>query len=404
MDPTRAEDEHEDEVSNHPNPISIRSRRNHSPRACCVCRTSRAAGVPATMTYSAPELVMTSLRSGSSGSRSAGLKAADIYSLGIVFLELFCVFGTRMERAVLVTELKKTGVIPRVMTEQYPSEAIFLARLLDVDPNRRPTASQILQEELPYLFAKYRVLSMSPGAGDVVLTMSPDAGDVLTISDEPFSISSDSSATSLATSFGSPVVLTKMHMSWTPRPHNGLRRWRSLSCTEKGTASTFMNGSIAEAERRRPVSCSAFAYMPTRRPDDDKCRDPCDDRRSTMQDQSHSLEKVSSSPHEPTTNCSSAGTVAGSSSLLNWFFRGASYSDVATALNSPQQPSQGFLEPSKLVEPLKHHASCHSMSSLDELSFKDEIIERLQQDLQEMKRKYEMAQSEVAAAQRHKIS
>lgn len=225
--------------------------------------------------------------------------------------------------------------------------------------------------------------------------MSPDDGNVvLTISDEPLSISSDSSATSPATSFGSPVALTKMHMSWTPRPHNGLRRWRSLSCTEKSTTCTFMNRSIVEAEKRRPMSYSAFTCMPSRQPDDDddKYRDPCNDRHPTMQVQSHSLEKVSSPPHESTTNRSSSSTAAGSStSILHWLFaRRASHSGVATALNSPQQRSQGFLETSKPVEPLKHHASCHSMSSLDELSSKDEVIERLQQDLQELRREMEI--------------
>ncbi|RUS23829.1 kinase-like domain-containing protein [Jimgerdemannia flammicorona] len=112
MDPTRADDDHDHEdmiEGDHAKPVSIRSRRsrsrNHSPslslRACCHCRASKTAGAPATMTYSAPELLIASLRSGSQANRSTDLQAADIYSLGIVFLELFCVFGTRMERAVV---------------------------------------------------------------------------------------------------------------------------------------------------------------------------------------------------------------------------------------------------------------------------------------------------------------
>lgn len=45
----------------------------------------------------------------------------DIYSLGIIFFELYCPFTTAMERAGDLERLKQ-GVFPEHFVERYPKE------------------------------------------------------------------------------------------------------------------------------------------------------------------------------------------------------------------------------------------------------------------------------------------
>ncbi|XP_004363520.2 eukaryotic translation initiation factor 2-alpha kinase 1 [Capsaspora owczarzaki ATCC 30864] len=69
---------------------------------------------------------------------------ADIYSLGIIFFELFCPFATDMERAIALRDLRK-GILPKRMLTDYPKEAAFVLWLTAENPANRPDAAQILE-------------------------------------------------------------------------------------------------------------------------------------------------------------------------------------------------------------------------------------------------------------------
>ncbi|XP_028670038.1 eukaryotic translation initiation factor 2-alpha kinase 1 isoform X1 [Erpetoichthys calabaricus] len=72
---------------------------------------------------------------------------SDMYSVGIMALELFQPFRTEMERIKTLTELRE-GNIQDSFTQQWPSLAKFIKLLTNPDPLQRPSAAQLLQSEL----------------------------------------------------------------------------------------------------------------------------------------------------------------------------------------------------------------------------------------------------------------
>ncbi|KAJ2506785.1 hypothetical protein IWW47_001412 [Coemansia sp. RSA 2052] len=93
-----------------------------------------------TITYAAPEQL-------GNGVETAYSEKADIYSLGIIFFELYCEFSTAMERVVVIGDLRR-GVFPERFIREWPKEAAFVSRLMDRVPERRPTAREILAMDL----------------------------------------------------------------------------------------------------------------------------------------------------------------------------------------------------------------------------------------------------------------
>ncbi|KAJ2632606.1 hypothetical protein GGF44_003784, partial [Coemansia sp. RSA 1694] len=81
------------------------------------------------------------------GVETAYSEKADIYSLGIIFFELYCEFSTAMERVVVIGDLRR-GVFPERFIREWPKEAAFVSRLMDRVPERRPTAREILAMDL----------------------------------------------------------------------------------------------------------------------------------------------------------------------------------------------------------------------------------------------------------------
>ncbi|XP_043254555.1 eukaryotic translation initiation factor 2-alpha kinase 1-like isoform X3 [Colletes gigas] len=69
---------------------------------------------------------------------------SDIYSLGIVFLELLVHTETHMERIEIIQSLKR-GQIPTTLTATYPKWAHIVSQLVQTDPKKRPSTSQLLQ-------------------------------------------------------------------------------------------------------------------------------------------------------------------------------------------------------------------------------------------------------------------
>ncbi|KAG0293293.1 Eukaryotic translation initiation factor 2-alpha kinase [Dissophora globulifera] len=72
---------------------------------------------------------------------------ADIYSLGIIFFELYHPFSTLMERHAVLRTLRN-GELPPDFVSRWPKEAAFVLWLMAEDPRLRPTAREILEFDL----------------------------------------------------------------------------------------------------------------------------------------------------------------------------------------------------------------------------------------------------------------
>ncbi|XP_062234748.1 eukaryotic translation initiation factor 2-alpha kinase 1 isoform X1 [Platichthys flesus] len=90
-----------------------------------------------TVVYAAPE----QLNGSNYDSKS------DMYSIGVLALELFQPFGTEMERVRTLGDLKE-GKIPDSFCQRWPVLTKYIMKLTSKEPSVRPTASQLLQSEL----------------------------------------------------------------------------------------------------------------------------------------------------------------------------------------------------------------------------------------------------------------
>ncbi|XP_059888462.1 eukaryotic translation initiation factor 2-alpha kinase 1 isoform X1 [Delphinus delphis] len=72
---------------------------------------------------------------------------SDMYSLGVILLELFQPFGTEMERAHVLMGLR-TGQIPESLSKRCPVQAKYIQHLTRKSSSQRPSAVQLLQSEL----------------------------------------------------------------------------------------------------------------------------------------------------------------------------------------------------------------------------------------------------------------
>ncbi len=72
---------------------------------------------------------------------------SDLYSIGVIALELFQPFGTEMERVHTLGELGQ-GKIPNMLSKNWPLLAKYITLLTSTDPSMRPSASQLLQSDL----------------------------------------------------------------------------------------------------------------------------------------------------------------------------------------------------------------------------------------------------------------
>lgn len=75
------------------------------------------------------------------------LLQSDMYSLGVILLELFQPFGTEMERAQVLTGLR-SGQIPESLGKRCPVQAKYIQHLTRRNASQRPSALQLLQSEL----------------------------------------------------------------------------------------------------------------------------------------------------------------------------------------------------------------------------------------------------------------
>jgi len=71
--------------------------------------------------------------------------SADIYSLGIILLELYSVFNTGSERIQVISNLKNLGKLPALITSQFPKEMHLVRLMTAANPKDRPTTQEILK-------------------------------------------------------------------------------------------------------------------------------------------------------------------------------------------------------------------------------------------------------------------
>ncbi|XP_049381059.1 eIF-2-alpha kinase GCN2 [Solanum stenotomum] len=74
---------------------------------------------------------------------------ADMYSLGVVFFELWHPFDTAMERHIVLSDLKQKGEVPPAWAAEFPEQASCLRRLMSPSPSDRPSADELLQNAFP---------------------------------------------------------------------------------------------------------------------------------------------------------------------------------------------------------------------------------------------------------------
>ncbi|XVF29350.1 hypothetical protein REPUB_Repub15cG0113100 [Reevesia pubescens] len=73
----------------------------------------------------------------------------DMYSLGVVFFELWHPFGTAMERHIVLSDLKLKGELPSAWVAEFPEQASLLRCLMSQSPSDRPSAMELLQNAFP---------------------------------------------------------------------------------------------------------------------------------------------------------------------------------------------------------------------------------------------------------------
>ncbi|MED6189778.1 eukaryotic translation initiation factor 2-alpha kinase, partial [Stylosanthes scabra] len=74
---------------------------------------------------------------------------ADMYSLGVVFFELWHPFGTQMERHFVLSDLKLKGELPPAWVAQFPEQESLVRRLMSPSPSDRPSATELLHNAFP---------------------------------------------------------------------------------------------------------------------------------------------------------------------------------------------------------------------------------------------------------------
>jgi len=102
-------------------------------------QTDGTTGVCGTSFYIAPEVELES--------RSYTEKV-DIFSVGIIVVELWTRFSTEMERIVTLRDLRESGKLPKQLVDEHPNAAALASWLLQIDPTKRPTAHEALKSNL----------------------------------------------------------------------------------------------------------------------------------------------------------------------------------------------------------------------------------------------------------------
>lgn len=107
-----------------------------------------------TITYAPPEQLDSKARPYSCES--------DMYSLGVILLELMCPLYTLMERSKKISQLKK-GELPDSVLKKYPKEAALILWMTAPNPAHRPSARELLDLDI-FLYRHVRPAQSSSNA------------------------------------------------------------------------------------------------------------------------------------------------------------------------------------------------------------------------------------------------
>jgi len=122
--------------------------------------------------------------------RGEYLDRTDMYSLGVVLYELLSApFSSERERARMIDALRK-GSLPRSFVERWPVQTQIIANLMQADPQKRPSASDLLRYRFfvfePAMKAKRlnktstssgSTLSLSSGASAISISTTTPVSD-----------------------------------------------------------------------------------------------------------------------------------------------------------------------------------------------------------------------------------
>lgn len=70
--------------------------------------------------------------------------AADVFSAGVVFFELYQVFGSGMERATALRAFRQAGRCPESLGRAWPQLALLVEQMVLKRPALRPPAAEVL--------------------------------------------------------------------------------------------------------------------------------------------------------------------------------------------------------------------------------------------------------------------
>lgn len=110
---------------------------------------------------------------------------SDMFSLGLVLIELVTTFSTEMERVKVLNKVRSGSLPPSIPLELVP----LVAQLTSLNPDERPTASELVtrlhrfiekSSELKHSLSvtKTRIVSFSEDSDDVIFHSHEEAEDV----------------------------------------------------------------------------------------------------------------------------------------------------------------------------------------------------------------------------------
>lgn len=72
----------------------------------------------------------------------------DIYAIGLILLELCCIFSTQYEKIITFSNLRKFHSLPEEVLNYYPLESKLILSMTQKAAKDRPSIKEIQQSEI----------------------------------------------------------------------------------------------------------------------------------------------------------------------------------------------------------------------------------------------------------------